>query len=191
MFKIGETKIEDDIAYERFACSLSDCKGACCTMAGGRGAPLLDDEVEMLNSALPSAILYVSEEHLAFIEKEGIIEGTPGMYATVCIDRRDCVFVYYENEIAKCSIERAWVEGKVEFRKPISCHLFPLRIGRINGERIRYESIEECLPARKAGANGNIYLHDFIKEALVRKYGEIWYADFLSECEQRSNKNLK
>jgi hypothetical protein len=191
MFKIGETKIEDDIAYERFACSLSDCKGACCTMAGGRGAPLLDDEVEMLNSALPSARLYLSEEHLAFIEKEGIIEGTPGMYATVCIDRRDCVFVYYENEIAKCSIERAWIEGKVEFRKPISCHLFPLRIGRINGERIRYESIEECLPAREAGVNENIYLHDFIKEALVRQYGDIWYADFLSECEQRSNKNLK
>ena len=188
MFKIGETKIEDDVAYERFACSLPDCKGACCTMAGGTGAPLLDDEVEMLNNALPSAILYLSEEHLAFIKKKGIIEGTPGMYATVCIDRRDCVFVYYENEIAKCSIERSWMEGKVEFRKPISCHLFPLRIGRINGERIRYESIEECSSARKVGVNENIYLHDFIKEALVRKYGDKWYADFLSECEQRSKR---
>lgn len=191
MFKIGETNIEDDVAYERFACSLSDCKGACCTMAGGRGAPLLDDEVEMLERALPSAIIYLSEEHKALIETEGIVEGTPGSYATVCVDSRACIFVYYENRIAKCSIERAWIEGKVEFQKPISCHLFPLRIGRISGERIRYELIEECSPARKTGVNENIYLHDFIKEPLVRKYGEKWYTDFLTECERRSNKNLK
>ncbi|MBI5020337.1 MAG: DUF3109 family protein [Ignavibacteriales bacterium] len=191
MFKIGETKIEEDIAYERFACSLSDCKGACCTMAGGRGAPLIDDEVEMLHRALPAAINYLSEENKSLIEKEGIVEGAPGMYATVCLDGKDCVFVYYENEIAKCSVERAWFEGKVEFRKPISCHLFPLRVGRSDGERVRYESIAECSTARVKGISENIYLHDFIKEALVRKYGERWYAEFLEECERRSNKSLK
>ena len=117
MLKIGETEVEENVAHEKFACVLSECKGACCTMPGGRGAPLTDEEAELLPSLLPSVSTFLSGEHLAAIAQEGVVEGVPGSYATICLNRRACLFVYYQEGVAKCSIERAFSEGKTKFRK--------------------------------------------------------------------------
>lgn len=185
MFKIGEAQIDNDVAVERFACDLTVCKGACCTMPGGRGAPLRDDEVAELKNALPVVWNDLSDKHRSLIEREGVAEGIAGSYATVCLDKCACVFVYYQDGIAGCSIEKAWFEGKLKWRKPISCHLFPLRIRKIGEEYIRYEWIEECSSGRKAGNKNGIHLHDFMKDALVRKYGDKWYDEFLAECRRR------
>jgi len=187
MLKIGEIVIDEDIAYERFTCNLSDCKGACCTLYGGRGAPLSDAEVEELQCALPFARQYLNEQHLLAIRQNGIVEGVSGYYATACIESRACVFVYYENEIARCSVERAFLEGLISWRKPLSCHLFPVRISPGTSERMRYEKISECFMARKSGNAQNIQLYDFLSSAIIRKYGQDWYDQFRKECESRNN----
>jgi hypothetical protein len=185
MFIIGEAVIEDDVAHERFACDLSKCKGACCTLPGGRGAPLEDHEVAELQQAFPFAAPYLPADHLRAIAKHGMFEGVPGSYATVCVDDRACVFVFYEDGVAKCSLEQAHLDGSTRWRKPISCHLFPLRISKTVGGLVRYERITECRPAVDRGRSAGVPLHRFAEEALVRKYGAEWFVRFRSECELR------
>jgi len=185
MMTIGETIIEEDIAYERFACNLSECKGACCTLQGGRGAPLRDEEVSEIQHVLPFIKQYLNEDHLRVIDKYGIIEGNQGNYATTCVNDRACVFVYYEGDIARCSIERAYLEGRVQWRKPISCHLFPIRVSQGFKECLYYEKITECTPGRKYGLQENIQLYDYLEPALKRKYGNKWYSEFKKECQLR------
>src|SRR5512134_1501010 len=118
MFIIGEAVIDDVVAHASFRCDLGACKGACCAIAGGRGAPLEDDEVLELQKAFPIVKAYLSERSLRTIEAAGAYEGVPGDFATTCIDDRECVFVYYDNGVAQCSFERAYSEGKTDWRKP-------------------------------------------------------------------------
>jgi hypothetical protein len=186
MFVIGEITVEDAVADAHFSCDLLRCKGACCTLPGGRGAPLEDDEVLAVEEAVPHASKYLSAEHLEHIRMHGAVEGIPGSYATQCINDRDCVFVYYDEGIARCSIEKAYFAGAGAFRKPVSCHLFPVRATPGRAGRLRYERIPECDPGRQQGRNAKTLLHVFLKEALVRKFGAQWYAEFASVCEQRN-----
>jgi hypothetical protein len=185
MFIIGEAVIDDSVGKEAFACELEVCKGACCTIEGGRGAPLDDMETEQVKLAFPQVREYLREISLKVIEEVGIVEGTPGDYATPCVGHRECVYVYFERGIARCAFERAYFEGKTRWRKPLSCHLFPLRIRHFGQEFIGYETIEECEGGRTRGKADGIRLRDFIKEALVRKYGIQWYEAFLRECKTR------
>ena len=185
MFIIGEAMIEDQISFERFACDLNACKGACCTLPGGRGAPLEDDEVDEIRNAYPLVEQFLSARHREIIKHHGMVEGFAGSFATTCVDEHECVFVYYEEGIARCSIERAYQEGLIGWRKPLSCHLFPIRVSWNGAARLRYEKISECGPGRMTGRNLNAPLHVFLKDALVRKFGESWYADFRNACEQR------
>jgi len=187
MIIANETIVEDSIAHKRFACDLLQCKGACCTLPGGRGAPLQDDEIDEIQRAFPFAMKYLSATHLDAIAMHGMVEGVPGSHATVCLDEKDCVFVYYEENIAKCSLEKAYLAGETTWRKPISCHLFPLRISRDVPERVRYEQIRECLPAVSNGTAKNIPLYVFLKDALIRKFGKPWYEDFQTKCELENN----
>lgn len=185
MFVIGEVKIDEEIADARFACDLTACQGACCTLPGGRGAPLREDEVARLESALPSVRKYLSPEHLELIARRGVAEGGDGDRTTTCIDDRACVFVFYEEGIARCSIEKSFLAGEIDWRKPFSCHLFPLRRSSGVSERMRYERIPECDPALRQGRRKDIALHDFLREALIRTYGDQWYQDFRKECRRR------
>jgi len=185
MFNVGEAWIEDNIFYECFACDIVKCKGACCTLPGGRGAPVRDDEVDDLNRAAPSARKYLPEENLKIIDTIGVIEGEPGSFATPCINQKDCVFVFYQDDIARCSFERAFLRGEISWRKPISCHLFPIRISYGMSERLYYEQIRECSDAREKGSAQDFKLYDFLKDALIRKYGERWYDRFREECQRR------
>ena len=182
MFVIDEVIVEDQIADQRFACDIVQCKGACCTLPGGRGAPLEDDELIELEQAFPLAKKYLSEKHLRAIEHTGMFEGEAGSYATTCVDDSACVFVYYEDSIARCSLERAFINGETKWRKPLSCHLFPIRISPNGIERLRYEKIPECSSAIERGNKKNIPLYDFLKDALIRKFGETWYNEFRKEC---------
>ena len=185
MFVIGEAVVEENVATERFSCDVSKCKGACCTLPGGRGAPLEDREVDEILAAFPSAAAYLPARNLDVIAREGMVEGTPGSYATTCIDDRDCVFVYYEGDVARCALERAYADGKTSWRKPVSCHLFPIRIRRDTMDRIRYERIPECAPGRQLGLSAGTPLYEYLRPALVRKYGEQWYEEFHRACEVR------
>ena len=108
------------------------------------------------------------------MESEGFYEGREGKYTTVCINKKDCVFVYYEGKIALCALERAFSDGKTNFRKPISCHLFPIRVGNYGGKYIYYEKIEECEAAVCKGRKEHKYLGCSVKDSLIRAFGEEW-----------------
>jgi hypothetical protein len=189
MFTILDNIADDAVATTKFACDLNACKGACCTMPGGRGAPLSDAEVQLVNDSIDAALPYLSERNRAYIAKHGAVEGRPGDYATVCIQRRDCVFVYYENEIAKCAIERAYFNKQSAFRKPLSCHLFPIRINEVlDADYLRYERIPECDPALANGSSTGTPLYKFLKDAITRAYGDQFYNELAAKAERKEQR---
>jgi len=188
MFIIGEAVIDDAVGHASFCCDLGTCKGACCAIAGGRGAPLEDDEVLEIEKAYPIVKAYLSQNSLQTIESAGAYEGVPGDFATTCIDDRECVFVFHEEGIARCSFERAYMDGKIDWRKPLSCHLFPIRIRKFGQDFLRYEEIDECASGRTRGRTLEVKLSDFLREPLVRKYGEEWYEQFIASCRTKSEK---
>jgi hypothetical protein len=173
--------VDEDVLTARFACDLGRCKGACCTLPGGRGAPLDDAEVGELRRAFGAARKYLSARSLQSIEAQGFVEGFPGHYHTTCIDDKDCVFVVMEEGIARCALEKAHLAGETAWRKPISCHLYPLRISP-DGAQVRYERIAECIPGAERGAAEDIALVDFLREPLERRFGRSWYAAFRAAC---------
>lgn len=187
-----QTTIDETIPRIKFACNLSACKGSCCTLAGGAGAPLLDDELEQIERAFPIIKSSLPKEHLESIAQFGLYEGKPGSYTTMCFNNRACVFVLYEDGIARCAFEKAFGEGTLKWKKPISCHLFPIRVRRGVPEQLRYERIIECDCAIDRGENENIFLSNFLKEPLIRAYGLTWYEDFQRTCdgERKDHENV-
>lgn len=182
MFIIGEAVVDDAVAQADFCCDLEKCKGACCTLEGGRGAPLEDDEVLEIEKAYPIVKQYLDEKNIRTIETTGLYDGTPGDYATNCIERRECAFVYFEKGIARCSFEKAYLKGEIDWQKPISCHLFPIRVRGFGKDCIRYEQLDECSAGRVLGKQQQVRLYDFLEGPLVRKYGEAWYKTFAEYC---------
>jgi hypothetical protein len=185
MFEIRQAVVDDRIAHIKFACDIKACKGACCTLPGGKGAPLLDSETRNIEEAYPIVKSMLPKEHLEAIARSGLHEGEPGSYTTTCYDNRACVFVFYEAGIARCAFERAFGEGKSQWRKPLSCHLFPIRIDDDTPKRLRYEWRGECEPALKRGSEERIFLADFLRDALIRTYGKEWYEEFVKACENK------
>lgn len=175
MIKIDGIGIDEEVIKAEFLCDLEKCKGACCTFYGDYGAPLLESEILKIRDNLTVILENLPGRSKKIIEKEDFFEGAPGNYTTNCIDKRDCVFVYYEGDIAKCGIEKAYFDGKIDLRKPLSCHLFPVRVGNDEGLYIYYEKIEECWPAILKGNAGKVRLVEMLEDALVRAFGREWY----------------
>ncbi len=179
MIVIQEIAVEDSAAGTPFACDLHACKGACCTMPGSKGAPLLDEELEHLHAFYPAVSHFLPAEHREVIARHGLANGLPGDQTTTVVNDRACVFVYYDDGIARCAFERGYLEGLIPWRKPLSCHLFPLRVNRGGEiEHIRLEQIPECRAAYQNGAVRGIPVSDFLRDALTRAYGPQWYDEF-------------
>jgi len=186
VFVVGNAFIEGAIREASFSCDLPACKGACCCLAGWRGAPLADDEVREIELAYPVIRKYLPPRSVATIEARGLVEGQPGDYATECVDEKECVFVYFEDGIAKCSFERAYLEGSLSWRKPLSCHLFPVRIRFTGREVLHYDEIPECTGGRSRGKAEGVRLYAFLRDSLVRRFGPEWYEEFREQCEDGS-----
>ncbi len=185
MIDIQNIYIEENIPDVKFCCNTIACKGACCTMAGGKGAPLLDEEVVRIEQLFPIIKSYLPQEHIDAIIQSGLYEGVSGSFTTMCYNNRACVFVFYKDGIARCAFEKAFFEGKIAWQKPLSCHLFPIRIDRGMITRLRYEQISECDGALRCGLQNNTYLTSFLKEPLKRAFGSNWYENFVSICESK------
>jgi hypothetical protein len=183
MFSVQKTTIDSPIAELKFACDLVQCKGACCTMPGPKGAPLTEPECNEIERAFPVIRKYLNDDHLRVIDEVGLMDRSGNEITTNCFEHRACVFVTYEGGVAKCSFEKAFFRGEIGWRKPLSCHLFPIRVAHDVEHHLRYESIPECSPALKRGEMENIYLSDFLKDSLVRLNGEAWYAEFQMACD--------
>ena len=176
MLTIDNISVEEKIAGVHFACDLEACKGACCTLKGGRGAPVSDEEVDQIFKAYPVIKKYLSAEHREWIEHNGLVEGVPGYYATQCVREEACVFVHYENGIAKCSFEKAFHKKEIQWRKPLSCHLFPIRASYGATPQLKFEFLAECEPAFRKGEREGSRLYKFLESVLVRAFGSEWYS---------------
>ncbi len=172
-------QVSRDLGSVKFGCDLTVCKGACCTMPAAAGAPILESETAELERVFPVVQKYLSEESIATIEKHGLYERDRDHALTIpAIRGRDCVFVTYDDNsnVALCAIEKAHRAGEIEgFPKPISCHLFPIRIYPTSGKdtyEIVYEEIAECKGGRARGKREKISVLDFLELPLVRALGE-------------------
>lgn len=173
---IDDVLVREEVLYTPFACDVRKCKGACCTLDSEFGAPVTEEEIEQIEKILPVVKEYITDEHRNEIEQNGFFEKKHDELLLRSIKNKACVFVYYEGDIAKCSIEKSYFDGKVKFRKPISCHLFPIRVSKFGGNILRYEKFGECNPALENGKQLNITIAEFCKESLIRQYGEKWYS---------------
>ena len=186
MILIDNTVISDDIAEKFFVCNLDKCKGACC-VEGDAGAPLEDSETKILEDIYPIVKEFITEEGRQAIERQGVwVIDNDGDKGTPTIgENRECAYALYdERGILKCGIEQAYLAGKTDFKKPISCHLYPIRVTKYDQfDALNYDRWHICDPACQLGKSLQVPLYKFLKDALVRKYGEAWYADLLEEIE--------
>ncbi len=185
MILVDNAVISDDIKEQFFVCDLTACKGACC-VEGDLGAPLEESELKELEDAFEAVKPYLSEEGLRAIEKSGLyIKDFEGDFSTTTINDRECAFaIYDENKVLKCGIEQAYFDGKTSFRKPVSCHLYPIRITKYDHyDALNYDRWDICSAACTLGDKLGVPVYKFLKDALIRKYGEAWYAELCAEIE--------
>ena len=178
MIAIDNVLLSDEIIEEHFVCDLEKCKGGCC-VDGDCGAPLTKDETKILKRIYPQIKPYLSPEYIPEIEKQGtnVTDDQFGL-VTPTVNGGICVYgITDEQGIVKCGIEKAWRAGKTDFRKPISCHLFPIRVIDKSGfELINYEPRPTlCRPACALGNKLKVPVYVFLNEALIRKYGDEFY----------------
>ena len=191
MIQVQDKIISLDIFEKHFVCDLNACKGACC-VEGDSGAPLVEEEEKILNEIYEKVKPYMKKEGINEIENQGVaVYDSEGDLTTTLVNGKECAFVVEENGINLCSIEKAFQEGKTDFKKPISCHLFPIRIKEYRDfDAINYEKIKICKPACECGSKLEIQVHAFLKEPLIRKYGETWYEELLKTANSlRNNTN--
>ena len=181
MIALGDTLISEDVFDTLFACDLSKCKGACC-VEGESGAPLTEEEVDRLEGAFEVVKPMLRPEALAVIEEVGLFEvDQDGEFVTPIIKGRECVYATFEsNGTAKCAFESAWRQGKSDWPKPISCHLYPIRLKQLQDfTALNVHQWTICDGARTCGASSNITVLEFCRTALIREFGEAWYDDAL------------
>jgi hypothetical protein len=171
--------VRREIAEIHFKCDLLKCKGSCCTFESRYGAPLAIEEIKAVKKIVNHVKAYLPPAHLNEIEENGFFEKKQNEFMTRSVNNRACVFVVYENGIAKCALEKAYLDKKTNFKKPISCHLFPIRRTNFDGDYLRYEKLDECIPALHNGRVSNITIAEFCKEALLKLYGNKWYSQLM------------
>ncbi len=193
MIQIGNTIVSLDLIEQFFCCNLDDCHGSCC-IEGDSGAPLKQSEVEEIEKILPVIWDDLSEKAQHVIEKQGVcytdIEGDT---VTSIVDGKECVFSYMENGICKCAIEKAYKEGKISFYKPMSCHLYPVRLTEYKTfTAVNYHKWDICKCAKLFGEKQRVPAYVFLKNALSRRFGNEWYEQLKIVAEEYlKEKNAK
>jgi len=179
MIEVGGHLVSDELIKENFICNLTKCKGACC-VEGDSGAPLEKDELAILDEIYPKIKHLMTEKGIAAIEEQGThVKDFEGDYTTTCVDgNKECAYVTWENGITKCAIEKAYEQGIVDWKKPISCHLYPIRLTKYpEFDMLNYDRWSICSPACTFGNEHQVKVYQFLKEPLIRKYGEEWYQE--------------
>ena len=176
MFELGKSVVSEEILESHFVCDLNACKGACC-VAGSSGAPVGEDERTVLQAIYPKVRPYLRPEGRAAIEAQGTyVKGADGEWETPLVEGEECAYVIFEGEKALCGIEAAYNAGAVDWKKPISCHLYPVRVREYTAlTAVNYHRWHICDPACTLGDALKVPIYVFVKEALVRKFGEDWY----------------
>ncbi|MCK9155172.1 MAG: DUF3109 family protein [Paludibacteraceae bacterium] len=179
MVQIGDTIVSFDLFEKSFLCDLSACKGQCC-VEGDAGAPLEKKEVHIIKKILPIIWDDLSEKAKQVIDEQGVstvdIEGD---IVTPIVNGGECVYSYTDADgNCKCAIEKAYREGKIDFYKPISCHLYPVRLAKYAGyTAVNFHSWQVCKVAFELGKVKGVAVYKFLKEPLIRRFGEDWYKE--------------
>lgn len=186
--KIVSTQIFD----RKFVCDLNACKGACC-VEGDAGAPLTFEEVSILEDELDVIKPYMRAEGIQAVDKGGVFymdqDNEP---VTTLVNGKECAFVYFDEQgITKCAIEKANKEGKLDFKKPISCHLYPIRTKKFKEfEALNYDQWAICSPACACGEKLDVPVFRFLKEPLIRKYGEAFFTELENVDREMKSQNI-
>lgn len=194
MYIIGSIFVSDEVTDEQFACDLNACKGACC-WEGDFGAPLEDEELPILEKIYPTIAPLLTEEGRAAIEKQGFYTKNEqfGGHDTTLVDNKACAYMgLNEMGMAYCSIEKAYNAGMIDWKKPISCHLYPIRVKskpEVNFEALNYDRWDICSAACTKGKKEKVRVFEFAKPALIRKYGEDWYEELAAAVDREQNED--
>jgi len=193
MLLIGDILISEDVLEEQFFCKLEACKGACC-YEGDYGAPLDDSELVKIEDSLGKIEKYLPERSKERIKESGYYDhfGKKNFKGTQLHADGSCVYLFRDKDgIAKCAFEQAYENNEIEFKKPISCHLYPIRITKnehTGFEAINYNRWDICNAACRNGAEKQMPLFRFLKEALIRKYGDEFYNEMEAAYKNRYQK---
>ena len=191
MYQIGDVLISDEVLTERFVCDLEKCMGACC-IEGDAGAPVDLDEIMQIEELLPIVWDELSIPARKVINKQGVAYSDPeGQLVTSIVNGKDCVFTCYDEKGGcYCALEKAYREGKTKFYKPLSCHLYPIRHKKVGDlDALNYHRWDVCKAAVLLGEQLDVRVYEFLKEPLIRKFGEEWYhelEDAVAELKKRN-----
>lgn len=186
IIEIGKVLVSSDLLEKHFVCDLNACKGACC-VEGDDGAPIVQDEIDLLEEHLEEIKPYMNQEGVDVVNEQGVFYmdrfNEP---VTSLVNDKDCVFVTLDDKgITKCGIEQAYRDGKIPFNKPISCHLYPIRVSKFSTfESLNYDRWPICNPACSLGDQLKVPVYKFLKEPIIRAYGEKFFAEIEKVDEQ-------
>ena len=186
MIEVGHVLVHEDVVKENFVCNLNKCKGACC-LEGDSGAPLETTELKILDEIYPKVKSFMTAKGIATIEKNGThVTDFEGDYTTPCVDtNKECAYVIWENGITKCAIEKAYESGAINWQKPISCHLYPIRVTKYpEFDVLNYDRWSICSPACAFGNELKVHVYEFLKAPLIRKYGKDWYRELEEQVDE-------
>jgi len=179
LIEVGDKVISTQIFERKFVCDLNACKGACC-IEGDAGAPLTLEEVDILEETFEQIKPYMREEGIAVVEKQGVFymdqDNEP---VTSLVNNAECAFVYFDDKgITKCAVEQAFLDGKTDFKKPISCHLYPIRVKQFNDfTALNYDVWNICSDACTLGEQLAVPVYKFLKEPLIRAFGTPFFKE--------------
>lgn len=176
MIVIDDTIVSEHLLEKKFVCDLNACKGECC-VAGDSGAPLDEEEIGILEDIWEEVKPYLPKDGVKAIEKQGVsVIDSDGDFTTPLVKGKHCAYTIFDQGIAKCGIEQAYYDKKISWKKPISCHLYPVRIDKHKTyDAVNYHKWDICKPACECGAKLDVPVYKFLKDPLIRKYGKDWY----------------
>ena len=186
MIQIDDKLISEDLFSEEFVCNLAKCKGICC-VEGDAGAPLDEDETKILDEIYPKIKPYLRPEGIQAIEEQGTYTlDFEGDLVTPLVNNAECAYVIFDEKgYTKCAIEKAYEDGVIEWQKPISCHLYPIRITEYSYfSAINYHEWDICSDACTLGKELGVKVYQFLKKPLIRKYGEEFYQTLSEAAEE-------
>ncbi len=189
MIVIDNKTVSDDLRQVKFVCNVKKCKGACC-VEGDAGAPLLEEEISEMEDNIDNIKSYMTEKGLEVLEESGVFDyDDSGQFVTPLVNGRECAFANFTDGIAWCAIEKAWEDKKSTFRKPVSCHLYPVRISSFKDfDAVNYHEWHICKPALVHGRRLDVPLYKFLKDSLTRRYGKVWYEKLVTTIESENKK---
>ena len=192
MIQIDDKIISFEIFENKFSCDLNACKGACC-VEGDAGAPLNKSEVNILKKLYSKIKPFMRKEGITEVNKQGVyVIDSDGDKTTPLVSNNECAFVYFNKGIAKCAIEKAYDSGKIDFKKPISCHLYPARVKKYRDfDAVNYEEIKLCNSACKLGEKLKTPVYIFLKDAFIRAFGKTWYTKLCDVALQLKNSRIR